>query len=160
MKSTIFLHSLHKKGVLQIVEPSKDLGNAYYEKAQKSLSSSKILLNAGNLEDSTALSYYAMYHVLQALFFLTGIKCENHKASILLLQEVYSQDIQSIQEAKKERIDKQYYTDFSITEKEVKEAIHAAETFIIRIKQILDTIQNADVKRYREILQTILRGSQ
>ena len=57
MKRANFLVKLANEGKLQVVEPSEDMKSAYVQKAGKSLSSAKALLEIGNLEDSVALAY-------------------------------------------------------------------------------------------------------
>jgi len=38
------------------------------------------------------MAYYSMYYSVLALFFATGIKCENHTAAIILLREIFAID--------------------------------------------------------------------
>ncbi|MCX6815071.1 MAG: DNA-binding protein, partial [Candidatus Aenigmarchaeota archaeon] len=64
-----------------------------------------------------------------ALLFRTGIKCENHSTSIILLKEVFGLDNSGISRIKYERVDKEYYVDFQITKDEVSELIGKAEEF-------------------------------
>ncbi|MFH1432388.1 MAG: DNA-binding protein, partial [archaeon] len=59
--------------------------------------------------------------------FMTGIKCENHSASIILLKKIYSIDNTKISHAKKERIDKQYYIDFRITKDDAEDIIRLSQ---------------------------------
>lgn len=61
------ISKLRKEKKLLIVEPSKEISQAYMEKATKSLKSSKVLLKIKNLEDSIALAYYSMYFALLSL---------------------------------------------------------------------------------------------
>lgn len=98
-----------------------------------------------------------MYHCALALFFRTGIKCENHTAAIIILREVYSLDNSIILEAKKERINKQYYVDFSVAKEEVIQAISTAENFIVRITDFTEKLTEAKIKEYRTRLSKILK---
>ena len=83
------------------------------------------------------MSYYARYNLLLALLFKAGIKCENHSGSILLLKLLFekSELYKIISDAKKERIDKQYYV---ITEKDeitgniAEELLTDAEGFLLK----------------------------
>lgn len=108
MKKINFLIKLYGEGKLSEVEPSDEIKRAYLERSKESLTSAKALLKIGNLKDSVALSYYAMYHSLLAALFRIGIKCENHIGSIILLKEVFSIDNKIILKAKEERVDQQY----------------------------------------------------
>lgn len=71
------------------------------------LTSAKLLLDHGKLEEAVSIAYYSMYHSLTALLFRTGIKCENHVATIALLKKVVNIDNSDISRARRERVDKQ-----------------------------------------------------
>ncbi|MBW6461862.1 MAG: HEPN domain-containing protein [DPANN group archaeon] len=156
MKKTNFLSKLFDEKKIQFVTPSKDIKNAYIQRSEESLSSAKVLFKIGNLKDSVALSYYSMYHCLLALLFCTGIKCKNHTASILILKEVFGLNNDSISKAKKERIDKQYYVDFNITQAEVYDTMSIAEDFITELREFIEKLNALDIKQYQNILQRIL----
>jgi len=148
MKKPNFLNKLYKENKIKEVEPSEDIAKAYLEKAVKSLSSAKALLELGNLEDSVAMSYYSMYYSLLALLFRIGIKCENHTAAIILLKKVFDIDNTPISKAKTERIDQQYYIDFSISKEETNTGIISSEEFNAEIKDFIDRINNEKIKQY------------
>ena len=158
MKRINFLHKLYKQEKLQFVEPNEDIKSAYLQKSTKSLSSAKALFEIGNLEDSVSMAYYAMYHSLLSLFFRVGIKCENHAAAIILLKEVFSLDNSTISKAKTERVDKQYYLDFTITKKETQEAIIAAESFTALLKDFIDKLTNEMTRKYHDNAKKIIVG--
>ncbi|HLD04439.1 MAG TPA: HEPN domain-containing protein [Candidatus Nanoarchaeia archaeon] len=150
MRKPAFLAKLHKEGKLELVEPSDEISQAYAKRADESLVSSKTLAEIGNLRDSIALSYYAMYHSLLSLLFQVGIKSENHSVSIQIMEEVFDLDSISIKKAKKERIDKQYYVSFEITLEETKNAIHASEAFILHMHDFISRINKEDILNYRK----------
>ena len=104
------------------------------------------------------MAYYSMYYALLALLFRIGIKCENHAAAIMLLQEIFGIDNARIRFAKEERIDKQYYVEFSVTIEEVQELIGMAEEFIVVIQDFLAKLGNADVERHRERFMELVGG--
>lgn len=97
-----------------------------------------------------------MYHVLTALLFRTGIKSENHSASIILLKRVFGIDNSEISYSKKERVDKQYYVDFKITMAEVNDAVKKAEEFNSRLTDFISRLSNEDVKAYRKKFREII----
>lgn len=150
MKKPSFLHKLRKEGKLQIVEPSEDIKKAYFQRSQESLTSAKALMAIGNLKDSIALSYYAMYHCLLALLFRAGIKSENHTASILLLKSVFGLNNAIISKAKGERVDKQYYVDFEVSKQEANDAIRTAETFIAEVTDFIEKLSEAKIVEYQQ----------
>ncbi len=147
---------LGKEGKLQLVQPNKDLKDGYIQRAKESLSSAKTLYKIGNLKDAVALSYYAMYHSLLALLFYTGIKSENHTASILILKEIFGLENDTIARAKAERIDKQYYVDFKVEKEEVGGAIRNAEEFLNTITDFTAKMRNAEIDQYRKKLMGLL----
>jgi uncharacterized protein (UPF0332 family) len=151
-----FLIKLYKEGKLQLVEPSEEIKEAYLHKSSKSLSSAKALLKIGNLEDSVALAYYSMYHCLLALLFRTGIKCENHTGSIILLKNVFEIDNKNISNAKSERVDKQYYVDFDVSKDETKQAIEIAEDFIAEITDFIERLNHNKINDYRNKTNRLL----
>jgi len=146
MKKINFLVRLAEDGKLLAVEPNAVLKEAYLQRSNESLSSAKVLLDAGNLKDAVALAYYSMYHCLLAALFRIGIKCENHAGSIILLNAVFDVDNSQISKAKSERVDKQYYVDFSVTLEEAKESIRIAEEFISNLNNLIETLSEEKVK--------------
>ena len=150
MKKISFLAKLFDEGKLQLVNPSEEIKDSYIKKSESNLISAKILLENNKLEESVSLVYYSMYHILTALLFKVGIKCENHSASIILLKELFSIDNSGIFFAKEERVDKQYYTDFNITKQEILEAIRIAENFNKRLLDFISKLDNQKIKEYRE----------
>lgn len=150
------LAKLIKEKKLKLVESSEEIKDSYLEKSQSNLDSAKILLENDKLEESVALTYYSMYNIATALFFKTGIKCENHSTLIILLKEIFEIDNSSISYAKKERIDKQYYADFEITKEEVNEAIKSAEDFSSILTDFISKMNNSDIEKYREKFKEII----
>lgn len=155
MKTINFLAKLHKEGKLQLVEPSEVIKESYVKKSESNLISAKILLRNNKLEESVALAYYSMYHLLTALLFKIGIKCENHSASIILLKELFNIDNSEIFFSKRERIDKQYYTDFNIKKEEVTESIKIAEDFNKKLINFIAKLNNEMIKIYRNKFESL-----
>ena len=157
---TNFLTRLKKEGKLELVEPSTDICDSYSKKASDCLKSAKLLLDNDLYENSIGQSYYAMYDQLQGLLFKTGIKCENHSGSILLLKTLYGekQFSEMISTAKKERIDKQYYVNTDeedITKEIAKELLFKAEKFILKIRTMINLVDNNKIKTIRKKLESL-----
>ena len=155
-----FLNKLKKEGKLELVEPSEDMCNSYSEKSANCSKSAKLLLQNNIYENSIGQSYYAMYNILLALLFRVGIKCENHGGSILLLKLLFGEDdlYKLISDAKKERIDKQYYVTTEkdeITKEIADELLNNAEGFILKMKVIIKNLNNDSVEELREKFETI-----
>jgi|SRR3989338_3465826 len=158
MTSLDFLAKLRREGKLELVSPSDDICQSYLEKAGNCLASAKILLQNKLYDNSTTMSYYAMYNSLTALLFKTGIKCENHSGSILLLKFLFKNTelFKIISEAKEERIDKQYYVQSkqlaALTENSTRELFINAESFLIHIKSIINNLTNNGIEILRNML--------
>ncbi|MDO8656251.1 MAG: HEPN domain-containing protein [Nanoarchaeota archaeon] len=148
-----FLRKLVQQHKLQLVEESENVAQGYLLRSAKTLQSAKALLSLGNLEDAIALTYYSMYYELLALLFRVGIKCENHAAAIFLLKEIFDVDNANLERAKKERVDKQYYLDFSVTAKEVKDAITIAEESNALLLQVISTLTRDTIDKARNKFQ-------
>ncbi len=156
MKKISFLAKLHKESKLQLVAPSEAIKDSYIAKSDSNLASAKILLDNGRLEEAVALTYYSRYHMLTALLFKTGIKCENHAASIILLKAVFGMDDRDISSAKGERIDKQYYTDFRIMKDDVMEAVETAEEFNKRLLDFISKLSNQKIDECRRTFLSMI----
>lgn len=98
-----------------------------------------------------------MYHILTALLYKTGIKCENHTGSIILLKELFNLDNSEISFAKTERVDKQYYTDFKIVKDDVSNAIKSAEGFRNKIMTYIENMKNSEVEKFRNVFRKDLQ---
>lgn len=158
MKKQDFLDKLREEGKLDLVEPSEEIKTAYLEKSDSYLMSAKLLLDNDRLEESVSMTYYSMYYAVLGLFFRVGIKCENHSAAIILLRRIFGVDNSDIASAKRERIDKQYYVDFSITKKEVEELIKRAEGFNSRTLNFVETLNAEKIAKFRERMGNLLGG--
>lgn len=155
-----FLNKLKKEKKLELVEPSEDVCNSYSDKSANCLKSAKLLLQNNLYENSVGQSYYAMYNQLTALLFRAGIKCENHAGSILLLKLLFNKDelFNLISDAKKERIDKQYYVTTEkddITKEIADELLKNAEDFVLKMKVVIKNLSNDDIDKVRETFKTI-----
>lgn len=155
MKKTSFLSRLHREGKLQLVKPNETIKSSYAAKSESNLASAKILLENLRLEESVSLAYYSMYNMLTAVLFQAGIKCENHKASISLLSDVFGIDNKDISFARDERIDKQYYVDFNITIEDATELIEVAEEFNRRLFDFSSKLNSDSISGYRDKLREL-----
>ncbi len=157
MKKTGFFTKLHEKGTLQLVEPSEEIKAAYLKKSESHLMSAKILLDYDRLEESVSTTYYSMYYMTLALFFRSGIKCENHSATIILLTKIFNIDNSEISTAKRERVNKQYFVDFFLTREEVEELIETAETFNSKILDFIEKLNSEKIAESRKKMERLLR---
>jgi uncharacterized protein (UPF0332 family) len=142
---------LKKEGRLELVEVSEEIARSYLTKADNCLKSAKLLLENDLFENSVSMTYYAMYNSLTALLFKTGVKCENHSGSIILLGRLFGRrDLyRVISFAKKERIDKQYYVDLALTKQSAEDLLRKAESFLVNIKLMMKNLKNEDIEKAR-----------
>lgn len=150
-----FLNRLKEEEKLELVESSDDICQSYSEKSADCLRSARLLLQNSLYENSIGMSYYAMYDLILALLFKIGIKCENHNASILLLKLLFCEDnlYNIISDAKKERIDKQYYVTSEkdeITTEIAEELLKNAEEFSLKVKLLIKNLNNESTEELRE----------
>tara|TARA_Y100000310_G_scaffold339022_1_gene430399 strand:- start:26773 stop:27246 length:474 start_codon:yes stop_codon:yes gene_type:complete len=153
MRSIRFLKKLHLENKLDLVEPSKDISSDYLRKSANSYKAAVLLFEKELHEEAVSMTYYSMYHMLTALLFKAGIKCENHSGAIILLKELFNIDNSSISSAKKERIDKQYYTDFKIVNKDAQDSVKSAEEFRAIILSFIEQIKNEEINKIRDVLR-------
>jgi len=149
-----FLNKLKREDKLELIEPSEAIQESYSQKSIDCLKSAKLLLQNNLFENSIGMSYYAMYNLLLALLFRVGIKCENHGASILLLKLLFEKNDLSklISEAKKERIDKQYYVTTEkddVTKEVAEELLNNSENFVLKMKVLLQKLNNDSIDEIR-----------
>jgi len=144
---------LKREDKLKLVEPSDEIKEAYFQKSANCLKSARVLLKNDLYENSISMSYYAMYNSLLALLYKTGIKCENHSGSILILKLLFEKEklYQFISDAKKERIDKQYYVTSkdNIMKESTEELVGIAEEFVLKIKVEIRNLNNEYITKIR-----------
>ncbi|MBI2654154.1 HEPN domain-containing protein [Candidatus Woesearchaeota archaeon] len=155
-----FLVKLKMQKKLGIVEKSQEMCESYLLKSENCLKSAKILLKEPLYENSTIDSYYAMYNCVLALFFKCGIKCENHTGSIVILKEIFNlpQLAESLKDAKKSRIDSQYYiseTKEEANQDTTEKAIKSSENFILQLKTFIGAIKTSEMEEIRKELESL-----
>lgn len=151
-----FIKKLHKEKALQLVAPSVEIKTAYLRKSESFLASARLLLDNGRFEESVSMAYYSMYYSVLALFFAIGIKCENHTAAIILLDDVFGIDSSAIESAKTERIDKQYYVTSAPVRDDVVDLIKAAESFDADLLEVIDRLTTDKREAFRKKLEAML----
>ncbi len=155
MKRNDFLNKLKNEGRLELVEPNGEVCESFLQKSDNCIASARLLLDNGLFENSVGMSYYAMYDSLTALLFRTGIKCENHSGSILLLRLLFSEQelFRLISDAKEERIDRQYYVTTEkdeSTRQSAQELLLNAESFSVKMRLAIKNLNNDDIDAVRE----------
>jgi len=152
MKKSELLKELKKKKELQLVEPSDEICFSYLEKSDESKKAAVLLFENRFYNDSISSAYYSIYNALTGLLFKTGIKSENHTASIILLKLIYKENelADEIFKSKEIRENAQYF----ITTQKIKESsmkiIQKAEELILKLKLIIKNLNNSKIEQVRE----------
>lgn len=135
-----------KRGIV-IIEPSENVAEDYFAKADNSLG----MVSTAKSEDWKAVGlYYACYDALYALLQRAGIKCEIQECSIALMKFFGFSDmeINFIKDLKENRKNAQYYVDRKFR----VENLNKVKDFVLRCKEIF---RNAD---FKEIRQEIIKA--
>ena len=98
-----------------------------------------------------------MYNMLTALFYKTGIKCENHSASIIILKELFGVDNSKISSAKTERVDKQYYVDFKTTRQDAEKIVEDSKEFNSMLYDFIEKLTLKKAVEYKEEFEEALK---
>lgn len=151
MRRLDFLRRLRDERKLELVEPSEDIAASYIIKSSNALHAADILAHASLFEESISMSYYAMYDCIVALMCKCGIKCENHAASIIVLEVVFCEPALSklISDVKAKRIDAQYYVDFKACMADAEALLGEAQKFTIKIRTIIGEMNNDKMREAR-----------
>ena len=161
MKKADFLRKLRKERKLEITEPSEEMKISYLQKAENCFKSAKLLFQNQLYENSTSEAYYCMYNSLLALLFKTGIKSENHSASIIILKSLFNEEIlyKIISFAKEERIDKQYYVEshqiIKVTKESCKNMVLKSEDFLVKMKLLINKLSNEKINSVRNSFESL-----
>ena len=149
MKDIIFLIKIRKEGKLELLDASEEIGQSYLNKSESNLASAKILLENDKIGEAVSLAYYNAYNLLLSLLFKTGIKSENHLATIILLKEIFDLDNSIILFAKEEKIKMQYYVDFNITKEQVIAIMRKVEGFNGNLFDFISKLTREKIDFYR-----------
>jgi uncharacterized protein (UPF0332 family) len=152
-----FLRNLRREHKLMLVAPSPEIAGSYLAKSDSFLDSARILREAEHLEEAVSMAYYSMYHAMTALLIRAGIRCENHAGAIMLLEELFGMDISALDDAKRMRVDTQYYVDRTITLEDVEELIRVAGDFHDLVHDRIDRITGDEIARVRKMMERILK---
>lgn len=164
MKRADFLSKMKREGKIELVELSEEIKSSYLHKSENCLKSAKILFENALYENSTSEAYYCMYNSVLALLFKVGIKSENHSASILILKDIFNEELlyKIISHAKEERIDKQYYVETQQVVKATKEScnemIASAENFLLKTKLLISQLNKEKIDLIRKKFAGLLYG--
>lgn len=139
------------------IEPNDTLAYAYLQKSRHDL----VVLRSISEEDTewkSTVAYYARYHILTALLLKIGMECKNHNCSLKLAEYLFQDMItinqfKEIKEAKKQRINLQYYTDRTVEKEEFEHNMKSVDDFVDKIQQIIESITREDIEKIRKKIE-------
>lgn len=125
-------------------DSSKNFVEASLLRAERALSSAKLLLKHGELEDAVSRAYYAMFHAARAVLFSKGVKAKTHRGTISLfgehivkkgvLDEEYADVLRKTFDLR-QKSDYELYAE--LDEELVEETVKNAEKFVGKVKELL-----------------------
>lgn len=142
---------LNAKNGIELVEPSGNLSEAYFKKAEEALES-MALVKSQSWQISTA--YYSMYFSLYAILMKIGVKCEIHSCTIefmrrFLLDYFSSEDCKLVEDSFNARVDSQYYVSAEVSDEARKNMMRKAPYFLAKCKTMALRIDEERVKNVR-----------
>ncbi|HLD73251.1 MAG TPA: HEPN domain-containing protein [Candidatus Nanoarchaeia archaeon] len=162
MRKHDFLKKLSEENKLELVEESEEICKSYLIKSENCFKSARVLLESELYENSMVNSYYAMYNGTIALLFRCGIKCENHSVASFLLGELFGMTATKIiiEQAKKDRIDQQYYInpadDLEVNANTAKQMLLEAENIILELRTEINKLSSSDVIKIRNKFKELI----
>lgn len=159
MKDDNLIWCFRQKRGVRIIEPNPNLTKAYLKKAISALNTMTAALQIQETDWTATTAYYARYFALYALLMKIGVKSEIHDCTISIAQllsrnQILNQNlIQDIINAKKTRIDTQYYVEKERNQKEIKNNVEAARKFVLEIEQTIEAITTEQINNIRAQLK-------
>ncbi|MBI2103047.1 hypothetical protein HYT55_04360 [Candidatus Woesearchaeota archaeon] len=147
-----------KKEGLSLIEPNKNLAEAYTTKAEEALESMRVNV-IKDWKISTA--YYTLYFSLYSVLTKIGLKCEIHSCTLAFarrfLREFLSEeDSDFLEDSLKARIDSQYYIDRTVPDEQYHQMIKKAPLFLVKCKSILIKLNEKKINEIRREFQKAL----
>ncbi|RLJ06857.1 MAG: hypothetical protein DRP16_04500 [Candidatus Aenigmatarchaeota archaeon] len=143
-----------KKGI-QVVEPNKNLAEAYLKKAEESLEDMRMVKTR---DWKIATAYYTMYFSVYAVLMRLGVKSEIHSCTIEFMKRFLSdyfseRECELLEDAFNARIDTQYYTDREVKDETINKIIESVPDFMVKCKDILLKITERETSEIRNVLK-------
>ncbi len=142
---------LKTKNGIELVEPSKNVADAYIQKAETCLQE---LRTVKTKEWKITTAYYTMYFSLYALFMRVGIKCEIHSCTIASMPLFFfdyftKEQFLFMKDACTARNDAQYYVDHVVSEEIQQKMEKEAPLFFLHCKHLVVSLDEKSVEKIR-----------
>ena len=139
-----------EKGLLRKIPASEDNAERSIHKAESWLKESEKALTGEAYDSSVMSSYLVMFHSARAILFFDGYREKSHACVARYLEGMYVNSkkldkkwVELLDHHREIRHENQYDLSFFSSEKEAKNALSAAETFLQRMKDLLDSLKKA-----------------
>jgi len=117
----------------------------FVEKAEKFLITAKHSLDIGDYDSCVSRCYYAMFFMTEAILLTKNLTASSHKGVITLFGEhfvktgIFNREAGKVlNETYDKRLIGDYGIGFTITKKEARETLKAAENFVENLKNYLE----------------------
>lgn len=127
-------------------ERHKDLSKHRFQQAQRSLTSAKLLINAGDFEGAANRTYYAVFHGMRSILALDEKDFSKHSGVISYFRREYIKTgkfpVEAsviIGEAFNIRSDSDYDDEYDIAEEEIKELAGSVEKLLDWFEEYLNS---------------------
>ena len=117
----------------------------FVEKAEKFLITARHSLDIGDYDSCVSRCYYAMFFMTEAILLTKNLTASSHKGVITLFGEhfvktgIFNREAGKVlNETYDKRLIGDYGIGFTITEKEARETLKAAENFVENLKNYLE----------------------
>ena len=117
----------------------------FVEKAEKFMITAKHSLDIGDYDSCVSRCYYAMFFMTEAILLTKNLTASSHKGVITLFGEhfvktgIFNREAGKVlNETYDKRLIGDYGIGFTITEKEARETLKAAENFVENLKNYLE----------------------
>jgi len=143
-----------KKQGMKLIEPNDNLSEEYYKNAEETLRVTNLIKNSGSNMWLATQKYYTEYLASYALLMKIGIKTEIHSCTIEIIRLLEKENIitfklsKNLEEDKELRIDNQYY----LKNRPVDFNSKALSELLLKIRELLDSITNEQVKHIRSLI--------
>ncbi len=142
---------LNAKNGIELIEPNKNLAEAYIKKAEDALESMR-LIKSKDWKVSTA--YYAMYFSVYSILMRLGVKCEIHSCTIEFMQQFLKkyfteEECTFLPKSMHARVDAKYYTNKGVCDDFSEKMQKRTPEFIVKCKSIVLQISEKEINDIR-----------
>ncbi|MBI5393614.1 hypothetical protein HZA96_07145 [Candidatus Woesearchaeota archaeon] len=144
-----------KKQGMKLIEPNDNLAEEYFKNSEETLRITNLIKDSGSNMWLATQKYYTEYLAAYSLLMKIGIKSEIHSCTIEVIELLEKEKIidfnfsRILNEDKQLKIDNQYY----LKNIPVKFDHKQLSEIVLKVKQILDTITDEQIKKIRDIVK-------